>query len=91
MLTWCAILFVLGILAFLDAMINPPYGDIFRKVNAVLFMLISLGMLIRLRAEKSQRRAKHSDQETKKAEEKKTLVSRPAQEGEPSRTVGVEN
>jgi len=45
MLAWCTILFVLGILAFLDTIFS--YGDIFRKVNSVVFMLISLGLLIR--------------------------------------------
>lgn len=45
MLIWCGILFTLGILAFLDSLFN--YGDIFRQVNSVLFMLVSLGLLIR--------------------------------------------
>jgi cytochrome c oxidase subunit IV len=45
MLAWCAILFVLGILAFMDTIFN--YGEIFRKVNSVVFMLISLGLLVR--------------------------------------------
>lgn len=45
MLVWCAILFGLGILAFLDTLFN--YGEIFRQVNSVLFMLVSLGLLIR--------------------------------------------
>jgi len=45
MLAWCGILFLLGILAFIDSMFNM--GDIFRKVNSVLFMLISLGLLVR--------------------------------------------
>jgi cytochrome c oxidase subunit IV len=45
MLAWCTILFVLGILAFLDTIFN--YGDIFRKVNSVVFMLVSLGLLVR--------------------------------------------
>jgi hypothetical protein len=45
MLIWCAILFGLGILAFLDTLFN--YGEIFRQVNSVLFMLVSLGLLIR--------------------------------------------
>ncbi len=45
MFIWCATLFVLGVLAFLDSMFNM--GDIFRQVNSVLFMLISLGLLIR--------------------------------------------
>lgn len=70
MLKWCAILFILGALAFLDAVINPPYGDIFRKVNSLLFMLISLGMLIRLRAERSKHKAERTDTETRKPEQK---------------------
>jgi len=70
MLTWCAILFVLGVLAFLDAIISPPYGDIFRKVNSLLFMLISLGMLIRLRRERSKYKARGTDTETRKPEQK---------------------
>jgi hypothetical protein len=45
MLVWCMTLFGLGILAFLDTFFN--YGDIFRRVNSVLFMLLSLGLLIR--------------------------------------------
>ena len=45
MLAWCTILFTLGILAFLDTIFN--YGEIFRKVNSVVFMLISLGLLVR--------------------------------------------
>lgn len=45
MLTWCGLLFALGIAAFLDTIYN--YGNIFRQVNSVLFMLISLGLLVR--------------------------------------------
>ncbi|MBD3298488.1 MAG: hypothetical protein GF341_07535 [candidate division Zixibacteria bacterium] len=45
MLAWCALLFGLGIAAFTDSIFN--YGEIFRQVNSVLFMLISLGLLIR--------------------------------------------
>jgi cytochrome c oxidase subunit IV len=45
MLTWCAILFILGILAFLDTIFS--YGEIFRRVNSVVFMLVSLGLLVR--------------------------------------------
>ncbi len=74
MLTWCAVLFILGVLAFLDAMFNPPYGDIFRKVNALLFMLISLGMLIRMRAERSKHKAKSSVQKTQEVEKRETPV-----------------
>jgi len=45
MLIWCAVLFTLGILAFMDSLFN--YGEIFRQVNSVLFMLTSLGLLVR--------------------------------------------
>jgi hypothetical protein len=45
MLMWCGILFSLGILAFLDTLYN--YGEIFRRVNSVVFMLIALGLLVR--------------------------------------------
>jgi hypothetical protein len=38
-------MFSLGILAFLDSLFN--YGEIFRQVNSVFFMLVSLGLLVR--------------------------------------------
>ena len=45
MFVWCAVLFVLGVLAFADSIFNM--GEIFRRVNSVMFMLISLALLIR--------------------------------------------
>lgn len=45
MFVWCTILFILGVLAFVDSMFNM--GEIFRKVNSVFFMLISIGLLVR--------------------------------------------
>lgn len=45
MLAWSALLFFIGVMAFLDSMFNM--GEIFRRVNSVLFLLISLGLLIR--------------------------------------------
>jgi hypothetical protein len=45
MFAWCALLFSLGVLAFLDSLFN--YGAIFRQINSVLFMLTSLGLLVR--------------------------------------------
>jgi len=45
MLVWCAILFSLGVLAFLDSTFT--FGEIFRTINSVLFMLVSLGLLVR--------------------------------------------
>ncbi len=54
MFVWCAFLFALGLLAFLDSMFNM--GDIFRRVNSVLFMLISLGLLVRTTTKKKEKR-----------------------------------
>jgi hypothetical protein len=45
MFIWCTVLFFLGLMAFLDSLFNM--GEIFRQVNSVLFMLISLGLLVR--------------------------------------------
>jgi cytochrome c oxidase subunit IV len=46
MLVWCAVLFSLGVLAFLDS--TFAFGEIFRTINSVLFMLVSLGLLVRI-------------------------------------------
>ncbi len=54
MLTWCAILFMLGVVAFLDTIFN--YGNIFRQINAVMFMLLSLGLLVRTTTKMKNRR-----------------------------------
>ena len=60
MLTWCALLFVLGLLAFADAVLNM--GEIFRQVNSLFFLLISLGLLIRTTTKaKSQKHEKLQD------------------------------
>ncbi|MCP4686219.1 MAG: hypothetical protein GY867_12340 [bacterium] len=45
MLLWSALLFTLGVLAFIDSVFNM--GEIFRQVNSVFFMLVSLALLIR--------------------------------------------
>jgi len=46
MLIWCAVMFCLGVLAFFDSMLN--YGQLFRQVNTLVFMLLSLGVLARV-------------------------------------------
>jgi hypothetical protein len=64
-------LFLLGVLAFLDSIFN--YGEIFRQVNSFMFMLISLGVLIRLRKERMDTlRVKSRLAEPLSTEEKKT-------------------
>jgi len=45
MLIWSFVLFGLGIMAVLDSQFN--YGQIFRSANSIMYMLLSLGVLIR--------------------------------------------
>lgn len=54
MLIWCALLFFLGIMAFLDSVFNM--GEIFRQVNSVVFLLISLALLIRTTTKAKQQK-----------------------------------
>nr|MBN2277784.1 hypothetical protein [candidate division Zixibacteria bacterium] len=80
MFIWCAILFFLGIAAFLDSIVN--YGEIFRQINSVLFMLISLALLVRTtikikaaRMEELQGRVHNLEMTLKKLENDKEKVS----------------
>jgi positive regulator of sigma E activity len=54
MLVWCALLFFLGVMAFLDSVLNM--GEIFRQVNSVLFLLLSLALLIRTTTKAKEKR-----------------------------------
>jgi len=72
MLIWCTILFLLGVLAFLDAIFN--YGEIFRRVNSLMFMFISLGVLIRLRWERIHYKREESAIRISQKEKKETPV-----------------
>ena len=71
MFIWCSLLFSLGVLAFLDSLFNM--GDIFRQVNSVLFMLISLGLLIRTTT-KAKARKKEEYQKKIRALEQQVSV-----------------
>ena len=75
MLIWCTFLFALGILAFLDTIFS--YGEIFRRINSVIFMLVSLGLLVRTSMKMKIKRmegliAKVEELETKLAQYKTT-------------------
>lgn len=54
MLVWSALLFFLGIMAFMDSVFNM--GEIFRQVNSVVFLLVSLALLIRTSTKKREQR-----------------------------------
>lgn len=69
MLAWCTILLFLGIAAFLDAVF--AFGEIFRQVNSVLFMLVSLGLLVRTSTK--IRLAKREGQDRKIEEQEKRI------------------
>ncbi len=60
MFLWCAVLFCLGIAAFVDSVFNM--GEIFRTVNSVLFMLLSLGLLVRTTSKKKERKLEHYEE-----------------------------
>lgn len=61
MLLWCGLLFFLGVMAFVDSVFNM--GEIFRQVNSVMFMLISLALLVRTTTKsKEQRLEKYQQQ-----------------------------
>ncbi len=55
MLIWSALLFFLGVMAFLDSVFNM--GEIFRQANSVVFLLVSLALLIRTSTKKREQRA----------------------------------
>jgi hypothetical protein len=52
MLIWSSVLLLLGVAAFLDSLF--AFGEIFRTVNSILFMLVSLGLLVRTSAKMRQ-------------------------------------
>ncbi len=52
MLIWSSVLLMLGVAAFLDSLFT--FGEIFRTVNSILFMLVSLGLLVRTSAKIKQ-------------------------------------
>ena len=52
MLIWSFVLFGLGVLAVLDSQFN--YGQIFRSANSIMYMLLSLGILIRAKLIKTR-------------------------------------
>ncbi len=57
MFVWCSVLFFLGLMAFLDSLFNM--GEIFRQINSVLFMLISLALLIRTTTKIKAKKIEH--------------------------------
>jgi hypothetical protein len=80
MLIWSALLFLLGVLAFLDSVFNM--GEIFRQVNSVVFLLVALALLIRTstkakeqKTEKLQSRVFNLEREVSqlKSEQKKLV------------------
>ena len=75
MFVWCVILFGLGVAAFLDSVFN--YGEIFRRGNSVLFMLVSLGLLWRLWLD-SRNKSSLKLQKTQEADFKSKEAKEPA-------------
>jgi len=74
MLIWCGILFILGVAAFLDSMFN--YGEIFRKVNSVLFLLMSLAILVRTTTKMKDAKIERYEQKVEDLEQKVNNLTR---------------
>ncbi len=72
MLVWCAVLFFLGIAAFLDSLF--AFGEIFRKINSVFFMLVSLGLLVRTSTKMKIKQIEGYIEKIKKLEEEVKLL-----------------
>lgn len=59
MFIWCGVLFMLGLFAFADSILNM--GEIFRTVNSVFFMLVSLGLLVRTTTKIKEKKAEQNE------------------------------
>lgn len=60
MLMWSGLLFFLGILAFVDSVFNM--GEIFRRVNSVMFLLVSLALLVRTATKMKEKKMENYEQ-----------------------------
>jgi len=72
MLVWCAVLFLLGIIAFLDSLFT--FGEIFRRINSVFFMLVSLGLLVRTSTKMKMKQIEGYIEKIKKLEEEVKIL-----------------
>ncbi len=74
MIVWIGVLFFLGIAAFVDSIYN--FGDIFRQVNSVMFLLVSVGLLVRTIAQMKRGRYENSQVRIEKLErDLKSLIN----------------
>ncbi len=77
MLFWCGVLFVLGVTAFMDSLFN--YGEIFRRINSVLFLLISLAILVRTTSKIKLAKLERFQQQVEDLEQKVNNLSQKKQ------------
>ncbi len=74
MLIWSSVLLLLGVAAFLDSLF--AFGEIFRTVNSILFMLVSLGLLVRTSAKIKSAKREGMLYRIKQLEEQVTELSK---------------
>lgn len=90
MFIWGLVLFCLGVLALLDSQLN--YGYLFRTTNSMMFLLVSLGVLIRTRVLNSlgyKERLIEYNSELKARVNQLKNSQVPAEKGEPKREMAV--
>jgi hypothetical protein len=68
MVLWCVVLLALGILSILDTIFN--YGTIFRVADSALFMLVSLGILVRVKVLSKRRHREQLEQNNDRLRER---------------------
>jgi hypothetical protein len=85
MLIWCSVLLFLGLTAFLDNIFTQ--NEIFRTINSVLFMLVSLGLLVRTSTKK---RIGRTESYLKRIDELERQVKDLTQSGRSTRKTKVE-
>ena len=78
MLIWCSVLFGLGVLAFVDSLINM--GEVFRQVNSVVFLLISLGLLIRTTTKMKAQKLENCEKRILSLEQEMNILKRAHEE-----------
>jgi hypothetical protein len=61
-------------MAFLDSLFNM--GDIFRQVNSVMFMLISLGLLVRTTMKRKEKKLENYEQKIHTLEQEVSVLKR---------------
>lgn len=68
MLLWCFVLFSLGLLSIADSIFN--YGIVFKTANSALYLLVALGILVRVRTMTRRKHKEHLERNNDRLRER---------------------